>query len=93
MAKSKIRIRLKSYDHRLLDLSAKKIVDNVKKTGSQVNGPVPLPTENKNGYQVPYFSQMLLLTYKSDMLFSNILSVLSGYKKDIHQNARQPLFQ
>lgn len=47
MAKSKIRIRLKSYDHRLLDLSAKKIVDSVKKTGSVVNGPVPLPTEKE----------------------------------------------
>lgn len=47
MAKSKIRIRLKSYDHRLLDLSAKKIVDSVKKTGSTVNGPVPLPTEKE----------------------------------------------
>lgn len=47
MAKSKIRIRLKSYDHRLLDLSAKKIVDSVKKTGSAVNGPVPLPTEKE----------------------------------------------
>ena len=47
MAKQKIRIRLKSYDHRLLDLSAKKIVDSVKKTGSQVNGPIPLPTEKE----------------------------------------------
>ena len=47
MAKSKIRIRLKSYDHRLLDLSAKKIVDSVKKAGSVVNGPIPLPTEKE----------------------------------------------
>ena len=39
MAKEKIKIRLKSYDHRLLDQSAKKIVDSVKKTGSVVNGP------------------------------------------------------
>ena len=37
MAKDKLKIRLKSYDHRLLDLSAKKIVDSVKKTGSKVN--------------------------------------------------------
>ena len=47
MAKEKIKIRLKSYDHRLLDLSAKKIVDSVKKTGSKVNGPIPLPTEKE----------------------------------------------
>ena len=47
MAKEKIKIRLKSYDHRLLDLSAKKIVDSVKKTGATVNGPIPLPTEKE----------------------------------------------
>ncbi len=42
-----IRIRLKSYDHRLLDQSAKKIVDTAKKTGAKVSGPVPLPTEKE----------------------------------------------
>lgn len=47
MAKEKIRIRLKSYDHRLLDQSAAKIVESVKKAGSQVNGPIPLPTEKE----------------------------------------------
>ena len=47
MANAKLKIRLKSYDHRLLALSAKKIVDSVKKTGSKVNGPIPLPTEKE----------------------------------------------
>ena len=47
MAKEKIKIRLKSYDHRLLDSSAKKIVDSVKKAGAVVNGPIPLPTEKE----------------------------------------------
>ncbi len=47
MANQNIRIRLKSYDHRLLDQSAKKIVDTVKKTGSSVSGPIPLPTEKE----------------------------------------------
>lgn len=47
MAKEKIKIRLKSYDHRLLDAAAKKIVESVKKTGSEVNGPIPLPTEKE----------------------------------------------
>ncbi|HAQ57143.1 MAG TPA: 30S ribosomal protein S10 [Acholeplasmatales bacterium] len=42
-----IRIRLKSYDHRLLDQSAKKIVDTAKKTGATVSGPIPLPTEKE----------------------------------------------
>ena len=42
---NKIRIRLKAYDHRSLDLAASKIVETVKRTGGQVSGPVPLPTE------------------------------------------------
>lgn len=41
----RIRIRLKAYDHEVLDLSAQKIVETAKKTGSKVSGPVPLPTE------------------------------------------------
>ncbi len=45
MAKSKIRIKLKAYDHELLDQSAKKIVETVKKTNAKVSGPIPLPTE------------------------------------------------
>lgn len=45
MAKQKIRIRLKAFDHKLLDQSAKKIVDAAKKTGAKVSGPVPLPTD------------------------------------------------
>ena len=45
MAKQKIRIRLKAYDHRVLDQSAERIVDTAKRTGAFVSGPVPLPTE------------------------------------------------
>ena len=41
----KIRIRLKSYDHRILDMSAEKIVETAKGTGASVSGPIPLPTE------------------------------------------------
>jgi small subunit ribosomal protein S10 len=41
----KIRIRLKAYDHRLLDQSASEIVDTAKRTGASVAGPVPLPTK------------------------------------------------
>jgi len=44
MAKQKIRIRLKAYDHRVLDQSAKRIVETAERTGSRVVGPVPLPT-------------------------------------------------
>ncbi|MCT4584188.1 MAG: 30S ribosomal protein S10 [Peptostreptococcaceae bacterium] len=47
MAKEKIRIRLKSYDHKMLDQSATQIVATAKKTGAGVSGPVPLPTEKQ----------------------------------------------
>lgn len=40
-----IRIKLKSYDHRLIDRSAEKIIDTVKQTGAVVSGPIPLPTD------------------------------------------------
>src|SRR5512141_96951 len=45
MAKQKIRIRLKAYDHRVLDQSAKRIVETAERTGASVIGPVPLPTK------------------------------------------------
>lgn len=45
MAKQKIRIRLKAYDHRVLDESAKRIVESAERTGAKVSGPVPLPTK------------------------------------------------
>jgi small subunit ribosomal protein S10 len=44
MAKQKIRIRLKAFDHRILDQSVRQIVDAAERTGAQVVGPVPLPT-------------------------------------------------
>ncbi len=45
MAKSEVRVKLKSYDHRILDNAAAKIVETVKRAGGVVSGPVPLPTE------------------------------------------------
>ena len=47
MASQKIRIKLKAYDHVLIDQSARKIVDTAKKTGAKVSGPVPLPTNKE----------------------------------------------
>ena len=43
----KIRIRLKAFDHRLIDVSASEIVDTAKRTGAQVRGPIPLPTKKE----------------------------------------------
>jgi small subunit ribosomal protein S10 len=45
MASQKIRIKLRAYDHNLLDQSAERIVDVVKKSGTKVCGPIPLPTD------------------------------------------------
>lgn len=47
MANNKIRIRLKSFDHKILDASVEKIISSAKKSGAQVVGPVPLPTEKE----------------------------------------------
>jgi small subunit ribosomal protein S10 len=47
MFKNKIRIRLKAYDHRVLDQSAQRIVETAERTGARVVGPVPLPTRTE----------------------------------------------
>ena len=47
MAKEKIRVRLKAYDHTLIDQSAEKIVETAKRFGAQVSGPIPLPTDKE----------------------------------------------
>jgi small subunit ribosomal protein S10 len=46
-AGQRIRIRLKAFDHRLIDLSALEIVETAKRTGAQVHGPIPLPTRKE----------------------------------------------
>jgi small subunit ribosomal protein S10 len=45
MRREKVRIRLKAYDHHVVDQSASKIVETVRRTGARITGPVPLPTE------------------------------------------------
>ena len=45
MSNNKIRIRLKAYDHRVLDAACGKILETVKRTGGEISGPIPLPTE------------------------------------------------
>ena len=47
MANEKIRVRLKAYDHSLIDQSAEKIVETAKRMGAKVSGPIPLPTEKE----------------------------------------------
>ena len=45
MSSTKLRVKLKAYEHRTLDKACAKIVDTVKRTGGEISGPVPLPTE------------------------------------------------
>ncbi|MEW7980179.1 MAG: 30S ribosomal protein S10 [gamma proteobacterium symbiont of Phacoides pectinatus] len=47
MANQRIRIRLKAFDHRLIDQSAREIVETAKRTGAQVRGPIPMPTKKE----------------------------------------------
>ncbi len=47
MQNQRIRIRLKAFDHRLIDVSAQEIVETAKRTGAQVRGPIPLPTRKE----------------------------------------------
>ncbi|MDQ3700855.1 MAG: 30S ribosomal protein S10 [Chloroflexota bacterium] len=51
MARQRIRIRMKAFDHKILDQSARQIVETAQRTGADVSGPVPLPTE-KNRFTV-----------------------------------------
>ena len=47
MANQKIRIKLKAYEHNLIDQSAERIVETAKRTGATISGPIPLPTEKE----------------------------------------------
>ncbi len=47
MSNQKMRIKLKAYDHKMLDQSAAKIVETAKKNGAEISGPIPLPTEKQ----------------------------------------------
>lgn len=51
MASQKIRIKLRSYDHNLIDKSADKIIKTVKSSGAIVSGPIPLPTKKNDLYR------------------------------------------
>lgn len=81
MASQTIRIRLKSFDHKLIDRSAKEIVDTAKRTGAQVRGPVPLPTRlerftvlisphvDKNArdqYEIPTHKRLVIIVEPTD---------------------------
>jgi small subunit ribosomal protein S10 len=81
MASQVIRIRLKSFDHKLIDRSAKEIVDTAKRTGAQVRGPVPLPTrmerftvlisphvdkDARDQYEMPTHKRLVIIVEPTD---------------------------
>lgn len=81
MASQVIRIRLKSFDHKLIEKSAKEIVETAKRTGAQVRGPVPLPTRlerftilisphvDKNArdqYEIPTHKRLVIIVEPTD---------------------------
>lgn len=81
MASQVIRIRLKSFDHKLIDKSAKEIVDTAKRTGAQVRGPVPLPTrmerftvlisphvdkDARDQYEIPTHKRLVIIEEPTD---------------------------
>ena len=91
--KEKIRIRLKGYDHQLVDQSAERIVATAKRTGARVSGPVPLPTEKQvvTILRAVHNCSMLSLIKDALLIFpslsryelynSNILSLPAPLKK------------
>ena len=75
MASQVMRITLKAYDHQLVDASAKKIIETVKKNGSQVSGPVPLPTKKEVVTILRAVHKYKDLPKKSRLLFVLLTSV------------------
>ena len=88
MSSQKIRIKLKAYDHKALDQSAAKIVETAKKTGAEVSGPIPLPTEkevitilravHKYKDSREQFEQRTQYAFLFRLVYGSILS--AGYK-------------
>ena len=71
MAKQKIRIRLKAYDHRVIDQSAEKIVETAKRSGADVSGPIPLPTEKQYTQSYVQFTFTKIAVNNSNNVHTN----------------------
>ncbi len=68
MAKQKVRIRLKAYDHKILDQSARQIVEAAERTGALVAGPVPLPTKIES--IASFVRRLLIKTRRNSLRFA-----------------------
>ena len=88
MASQVMRITLKAYDHELVDSSAKKIIETVKKNGSQVSGPVPLPTKKEVVTILELLTSTRILVNSSSRELIRDLSISS-----IQHRRQQSLYQ
>ena len=72
MSNQRIRIRLKSFDHRLIDQSAQEIVETAKRTGAQVCGPIPMPTrierykDARDQYEIRTYKRLIDIVQPTD---------------------------
>ena len=74
--KEKVRVKVKGYDHTVVDAAAAKIVDTAKRTGSRVAGPVPLPTDKEvSPFSAPYTSTRTAVNSSSRELTSALLTL------------------
>ena len=74
MAKEMIRIRLKAYDHQVIDQSADKIVQTAKRTGANVSGPIPLPTK-KEQFERRTHKRLIDITHSSPKTVEALMSL------------------
>lgn len=86
MVNQKIRIKLKSFDHTLIDKSAEKIVRSVKATGAIVNGPIPLPTEKRifTVLRSPHVNKKLVSNFKRVLTKGCLISIVQLPKQSMH---------
>ena len=86
----KIRIRLKAFDHHLIDDAAREIVDTAKRTGAQVHGPIPLPTrmerftilisphadkDARDQYEIRTFKRLMDIVYPTDKTIDALMKL------------------
>ena len=86
MATQVMRITLKAYEHQLVDASAKKIIETVKKNGAQVSGPVPLPTKKEIVTSSERFTNIKTPENSSnrELIRDSLISLLQHRKQLMH---------
>ena len=75
VANGKIRIRLKAYDPQLLEQSADKIVDTAKKTGAKVSGPIPLPKDSREQFEMRTHKRVIDILYPTQKTVESLTKI------------------